>query len=213
MIRDLLIMDNFTIIILVNLFLILTSKLVDLSKFNSFLYIYINNSFLRYNNSENNFFNGFNLLLTTNFLLSISLYITIISSYINEIEYFNFKYFIKIFVILSIFYFFRFIIEHLLGWAFNIRRFIKSFNFQKNSFNKYLGIILVLINSLLIYSYSSSLIAINISLFLIVLLYLSGLFKIVTLNDNLIYPNLFYFILYLCTLEIIPILYLIQELV
>jgi hypothetical protein len=48
---------------------------------------------------------------------------------------------------------------------------------------------------------------------LIVLLYLSGLFKIVTLNDNLIYPNLFYFILYLCTLEIIPILYLIQELV
>ena len=213
MIRDYLILDNVTIVILINLFLILTSKLIDLSKFNSFLYIYINNSFLRYNNSENNFFNGFNLLLSLNFLFSISLYITILSSNYNQIKYFNFAYFIKIFGLILIFYLIKFLIELLIGWAFNIRKFIKSFSFQKTSFNKYLGIILVLINSLLIFSFSNSLIATNISLILVVILYLTGLFKVATLNDNLIISNLFYFILYLCTLEFVPILYLIYKLV
>ena len=51
------------------------------------------------------------------------------------------------------------------------------------------------------------------SIFFVISLYLIGLYKVIRLNDNLILSNMFYFILYLCTLEIVPILFFINELI
>ena len=93
----------------------------------------------------------------------------------------------------------------LIGWAFDISKFVNLFNSQKTSFNKFIGIIIVLLNSFAIYSFPNSVIFTNISIFLVISLYLVGLYKVIRLNDNLILSNMFYFILYLCTLEIVPI--------
>ena len=72
---------------------------------------------------------------------------------------------------------------------------------------------MILLNSLAIYSFPNSVTFTKISIFLVISLYLVGLYKVIRLNDNLILSIMFYFILYLCTLEIVPILFFINELI
>ena len=215
MIRDYILFDGFTIIILLNIIIVTIAKTLNNSKFKQFLLIYLNNSFLKFSSNDNSFLSSFNSLLNVNYIISLSVYISILISY--NLNGFNNNFEISIFfttlIFIIAFIYTKYLIEILIGWAFNIRKFVVSFNLQKNSFNKLIGIIMILLNSFAIYSFPNSVIFTNISIFLVISLYLVGLYKVIRLNDNLILSNMFYFILYLCTLEIVPILFFINELI
>ena len=215
MIRDYILFDGFTIIILLNIIIVTIAKTLNNSKFKQFLLIYLNNSFLKFSSNDNSFLSSFNSLLNVNYIISLSVYISILISY--NLHGFNNNFEISIFfttlIFIIAFIYTKYLIEILIGWAFNIRKFVVSFNLQKNSFNKLIGIIMILLNSLAIYSFPNSVTFTNISIFLVISLYLVGLYKVIRLNDNLILSNMFYFILYLCTLEIVPILFFINELI
>ena len=215
MIRDYILFDGFTIIILLNIIIVTIAKTLNNSKFKQFLQIYLNNSFLKFSSNDNSFLSSFNSLLNVNYIISLSVYISILISY--NLHGFNNNFEISIFfttlLFIVAFIYTKYLIEILIGWAFNIRKFVVSFNLQKNSFNKLIGIIMILLNSLAIYSFPNSVTFTNISIFLVISLYLVGLYKVIRLNDNLILSNMFYFILYLCTLEIVPILFIINELI
>lgn len=215
MIRDYISFDGFTIIILLNIIIVTIAKTLNNSKFKQFLLIYLNNSFLKFSSNDNSFLSSFNSLLNVNYIISISVYISILISY--NLHGFNNNFEISIFfttlLFIVAFIYTKYLIEILIGWAFNIRKFVVSFNLQKNSFNKLIGIIMILLNSLAIYSFPNSVAFTKISIFLVISLYLVGLYKVIRLNDNLILSNMFYFILYLCTLEIVPILFFINELI
>ena len=215
MIRDYILFDGFTIIILLNIIIVTIAKTLNNSKFKQFLLIYLNNSFLKFSSNDNSFLSSFNSLLNVNYIISLSVYISILISY--NLHGFNNNFEISIFfttlLFIVAFIYTKYLIEILIGWAFNIRKFVVSFNLQKNSFNKLIGIIMILLNSLAIYSFPNSVTFTKISIFLVISLYLVGLYKVIRLNDNLILSNMFYFILYLCTLEIIPILFFINELI
>ena len=215
MIRDYILFDGFTIIILLNIIIVTIAKTLNNSKFKQFLLIYLNNSFLKFSSNDNSFLSSFNSLLNVNYIISLSVYISILISY--NLHGFNNNFEISIFfttlIFIIAFIYTKYLIEILIGWAFNIRKFVVSFNLQKNSFNKLIGIIMILLNSLAIYSFPNSVTFTNISIFLVISLYLIGLYKVIRLNDNLILSNMFYFILYLCTLEIVPILFIINELI
>ena len=175
MIREYILFDGFTIIILLNIIIVTIAKALNNSKFKQFIFIYLNNSFLKFSTSNNSFLSSFNSLLNINYLISISVYISILLSYSPSGTNNNFD--------ISIF------------------------------FNKLIGIIIILFNSLSIYSFPGSITFIKITIFFVISLYLIGLYKVIRLNDNLILSNMFYFILYLCTLEIVPILFFINELI
>lgn len=215
MIRDYILFDGFTIIILLNIIIVTIAKTMNNSKFKQFLLIYLNNSFLKFSSNDNSFLSSFNSLLNVNYIISLSVYISILISY--NLHGFNNNFEISIFfttlLFIVAFIYTKYLIEILIGWAFNIRKFVVSFNLQKNSFNKLIGIIMILLNSLAIYSFPNSVTFTKISIFLVISLYLVGLYKVIRLNDNLILSNMFYFILYLCTLEIVPILFFINELI
>ena len=215
MIRDYILFDGFTIIILLNVIIVTIAKTLNNSKFKQFLFIYLNNSFLKFKSNDNSFLSSFNSLLNVNYIISLSVYISILFS--NNLYGFNNNFETSIFfttlVFIVVFIYTKYFIEILIGWAFNISKFVVSFNLQKNSFNKLLGIFIILLNSLAIYSFPNSIIFIKISIFFIISLYVVGLYKVIRLNDNLILSNMFYFILYLCTLEIVPILFIINELI
>ena len=215
MIRDYILFDGFTIIILLNLIIVTIAKTLNNSKFKQFIFIYLNNSFLKFNTNNNSFLSSFNSLLNINYLISLSVYISIIISYssygINN--NFEISIFFKTLLIVIVFVYAKYLIELLVGWAFSISKFIVTFNLQKNNFNKLIGIIIILLNSLAIYSFPNSMTFIKMSIFFVISLYLIGLYKVIRLNDNLILSNMFYFILYLCTLEIVPILFFINELI
>lgn len=215
MIRDYISFDGFTIVVLLNIIIVTIAKTLNNSKFKQFLLIYLNNSFLKFSSNDNSFLSSFNSLLNVNYIISLSVYISILISY--NLHGFNNNFEISIFfttlLFIVAFIYTKYLIEILIGWAFNIRKFVVSFNLQKNSFNKLIGIIMILLNSLAIYSFPNSVTFTKISIFLVISLYLVGLYKVIRLNDNLILSNMFYFILYLCTLEIVPILFFINELI
>ena len=121
--------------------------------------------------------------------------------------------YLKTLLYFILFIYSKYLLEIVIGWSFKIDKFVKTFNKQRNSFNKFIGIIIILLNSLTVYTFPNSLAFLKISIIIIVILYIIGLYKTVRLNDNLVIPNMFYFILYLCTLEIMPILFIINELV
>ena len=200
MIRDYILFDGFTIIILLNVIIVTIAKTLNNSKFKQFLFIYLNNSFLKFKSNDNSFLSSFNSLLNVNYIISLSVYISILFS--NNLYGFNNNFETSIFfttlVFIVVFIYTKYFIEILIGWAFNISKFVVSFNLQKNSFNKLLGIFIILLNSLAIYSFPNSIIFIKISIFLVISLYVVGLYKVIRLNDNLILSNMFYFILYLC---------------
>lgn len=215
MIREYILFDGFTIIILLNIIIVTIAKALNNSKFKQFIFIYLNNSFLKFSTSNNSFLSSFNSLLNINYLISLSAYISILMSYSQSGTNNNFdiSIFFKTLFFVAVFIYTKYLFEILVGWSFNIRKFIIAFNLQKNSFNKLIGIIIILFNSLSIYSFPGSITFIKITIFFVISLYLIGLYKVIRLNDNLILSNMFYFILYLCTLEIVPILFFINELI
>ena len=81
MIRDYILFDGFTIIILLNIIIVTIAKALNNSKFKQFIFIYLNNSFLKFNTNSNSFLSSFNSLLNINYLISLSVYISIIISY------------------------------------------------------------------------------------------------------------------------------------
>ena len=213
MLRDYILFDGFTIIILLNIIIVTIAKTLNNSKFKQFLFLYLNNSFLKFSSKNNSFLSSFNSLLNINYIISLSVYISILFSF-NLYGFnnnFELSVFLTTFLVLVAFIYTKYLIEILVGWAFNINKFIISFNLQKNSFNKLIGLIMILLNSLAIYSFPNSITFIKISIFFVISLYLIGLYKVIRLNDNLILSNMFYFILYLCTLEIVPILFFLNE--
>ena len=214
MIRDYILFDGFTIIILINILLITIAKSLNNSKFNYFLQIYLNNSFIKFNSNENNYLSSFNSLLNTNFIISSSLFISTLYFY-NTFGNIGFEIFLylKTLLYFILFIYSKYLLEIVIGWSFKIDKFVTTFNKQRNSFNKLIGIIIILLNSLTIYTFPNSLAFLKISIIIIVILYTIGLYKAVRLNDNLVLPNMFYFILYLCTLEILPILFIINKIV
>ena len=215
MIRDYILFDGFTIIILLNIIIVTLAKALNNSKFKQFIFIYLNNSYLKFSTNNNSFLSSFNSLLNINYLISLSVYISIFLSYSNPgvNNNFDISIFLKTLFVVVLFIYTKYLFEILVGWSFNIRKVIITFNLQKNSFNKLIGIIIILFNSLSIYSFPGSVTFIKISVFFVILLYLVGLYKVIILNDKLILSNMFYFILYLCTLEIVPILFFINELI
>ena len=87
MIREYILFDGFTIIILLNVIIVTIAKTLNNSKFKQFLFIYLNNSFLKFKSNDNSFLSSFNSLLNVNYIISLSVYISILFS--NNLYGFN----------------------------------------------------------------------------------------------------------------------------
>jgi len=112
--------------------------------------------------------------------------------------------FIQIITFLIYFVFSKFLIEKIIATAFNIEEVIEQFNLQKVIFRTYIGLFLLPINIILFY-YDSISRDFMITLISIVLISIIFTYLVSIKNyQKLIFSKLFYFILYLCALEIAP---------
>ena len=87
---------------------------------------------------------------------------------------------------------------------FEIDKLIDQYLFQKISYKNFIGLFLVPVNLILLFSITPSLIILYIIIFLLLIVNIMGLITTIKTHQSLIKRNLFYFILYLCTLEITP---------
>ena len=90
------------------------------------------------------------------------------------------------------------------GFIFNSNRTISELIFKKLSYLNYSALIMFASNIILCYVLKDSLIVVYVSFFLILLINTIGWVTLLRNHQNFLAANFFYFILYLCALEIAP---------
>ena len=112
--------------------------------------------------------------------------------------------FIRIFTFFGVFVLSKFLIEKIIATIFNIDEFAEQFNLQKVSYRTFIGIVLLPVNIYLFYQENSSKVFIFGLIFVILAINLYAYLISLKIYQNIIANKLFYFILYLCALEIAP---------
>ena len=209
MIRDILLKDAFTVIILSLIIIITLIKYNNHKKFNSLLKIFWNSSYLKKYKYEKITYYPFDYILQINFVVSLGLFAFIYTIIYNGNNLaFNFLEFINIIQIIITFLILKNLSEIVISWVFNIQWMTKLYLNEKINYNSLIGLIILPINILILYFFNPSINIIFIFIYIILLLKLTAYINSFILHQKTIKKNWFYFILYLCTLEIIPYLLL-----
>jgi len=168
------------------------AKLIYSDKYNN---VYKDNSNLR---------SGFTISLFFIQIISLAFFIQLSLSFFGYASKTDWIFYIQTITFLFYFVLSKFLIEKIIATAFNIDEFIEQFNLQKVIYRTYIGLFILPINVILFYydniSRSIPLLILGIILTVNTFAY----FVSVKNYQNLIFSKLFYFILYLCALEIAP---------
>jgi len=112
--------------------------------------------------------------------------------------------FVQIFTLIGVFILSKYLIEKIIATSFNIEEFNELFNLHKVNYRTYIGLLLLPVNIFLFYNTSQHPVVIYIIIALIIAASIISYLVSLRIYQNLILGKLFYFILYLCTLEIAP---------
>lgn len=181
----------------------LTRSLFE-TRFAEFSRLGISDKYIKVYRDNSNLMSWFNVLLFALHLISLAFFI--------QLTLYNFGYadkgdwllFIRIFGLLGVFILSKYLIEKIIAASFNIDEFVEQFNLQKVSYRTYVGLLLLPVDIILYFNTGTPK---NLFLVLIgMILLINALTYIVSLRNyqNILMGKLFYFILYLCALEIAP---------
>lgn len=153
------------------------------------------------NHMKSSFTVGLFFVQVVSFAFFILLSINIFDNTVKKTDWILF---IQIATFLLYFILGKYLIEKIVAASFNIDEFVELFNSQKVTYRTYIGVLILPINAILFY-YSNipkiiPLVIIGIALCISVYSY----FISIKTYQNVIISKLFYFILYLCALEIAP---------
>ncbi|TXE19407.1 DUF4271 domain-containing protein [Psychroserpens burtonensis] len=208
MLRDVISNDWFTIFLVLGLGLITVSKFLFAHRFKDFLVVIGNSKYLKIYAREQKFIDGFDALLFFNGILSVSIFAFLSYSVLVNSSEFNINQFFKLLFGIGVLFLMKVLLERLIASLFNIDEVVDSYLFQKTTFKNYSGFILLPINCLLIYALEPTKNLIYVIIGLIILINIVGFATSFKNNQKLLINNIFYFILYLCALEIGPYLIL-----
>lgn len=206
MLRDVSSNELFTILMVICLVFIALAKLISPKRFDDFLLVLGNSKYLKIYIKEQKFFDKFDALLFINLIISASIFGFLIYRFSSDgvIEEPSINLMFKFVVGIGVFILIKVLLERLIGSVFEIDKMIDDYLFQKITYNNYLGILLLPINAILIYSLTPSLKIIYAIIILLLIVVILGTITSFKAHQSLLKQNLFYFILYLCALEIAP---------
>ena len=108
---------------------------------------------------------------------------------------------------LLFFIFSQLLTQLIIAWVFNFKKLINFYLKQKMTLANGFLIFIFLINTCVSYSQNYLNMFLSISLIFIISYIIFSFLKVLSKHKKIISENLFYFILYLCTLEIIPLFF------
>ncbi|HLV39476.1 DUF4271 domain-containing protein [Xanthomarina sp.] len=196
--------DFFTIIIIVSLVFVAITKLLFEKRFNHFVTILINSSYLKIYSKDQRFIDLFDSLLFVNLLFSTAIFSFISYSVLFEPLEITTPFILKLCFVIGAFILIKVLLERVLGSLFSIDNLIDRYLFQKTSYKNFLGLMLIPVNVILLYGINPNKSIIITAITLLLLINIIGLLTSYKSNLNLIKRDFFYFILYLCALEIGP---------
>lgn len=204
MLREVLFNDLYTAIIMVSLTIIVSAKLLNFNRFTDFIRLFGTSNYLRIYFKGHTFLDAFDVLLFLNFCINGALTgLLTYNHFAKKLEVDAFL-FLKLVVLLGIWLLLKIVFKLGIGYVFDIPKLFHSYVFQQVSFMNFLGVILLPLNSLLIFGLPNHHLLLVSTLVISGVILVSGLMKSIKTYQKLLINNFFYFILYLCTLEIGP---------
>jgi len=204
MLRHIISNDIFTILLVVCLVLIAFSKALFPKRFNDFVYVLGNFKYLKIYARDQKFIDGFDALLFANLTISSSIFgYLVYTNMIGDIAD-VYTYLLKICVAIGVFFLSKILLERLIGSLFNIDDIISVYVFQKMSYKNFFGLLLLPVNALLLYRLIPTSIILNSVIIFFISINCIAILSSYKTYQSSIKTNFFYFILYLCALEISP---------
>ncbi|WP_333694227.1 DUF4271 domain-containing protein [Flavobacterium sp.] len=196
--------DWATVLFVLCLVLVVVTKTFFEARFSEFIRLIATDKYIKIYKDPSHIMSWFTISLFVVQLISFSFFILILLDFVGLGSKTDGIKFIQIITLLGVFVLSKYLIEKIIATSFNIEDFTEQFNLQKVSYRTLLGLILLPINVLLYYnSFSSEILLYGILAFVLIF---NGFTYLLSLKSyqNLLFSKLFYFILYLCALEIAP---------
>ena len=184
--------------------LIAITKTAFETRFSEFIRILVSDKYIKVYKDTSHLMSGFTILLFIVQIISFSFFIQLVLNYLGYVSKTDWVIFLRIFTFFGIFVLSKFLIEKIVAAVFNIEEFAEQFNLQKVSYRTFIGLVLMPINIYLFYDNTSSNVVIYCTIVVILIINLFSYLISLKIYQNLLIGKLFYFILYLCALEIAP---------
>lgn len=201
--------DWLTIVIVSCFILLAVAKSLNEAKFREFLVLAFNDSQILKPKKDKRNNQSMSMVLFAIQLLSVSVFLFMACQTWGVYDTLEpFILFVRIFIFLGLFVGVKYFVEKVVGVLFVIEESIEQYHQKKLAYRNYFGFLLLPINCLFIYTFEPTKWVFWITGGVILILNVVSLIIIFRRNENIIYNNPFYFILYLCALEIAPYLIL-----
>ncbi len=196
--------DWATIIFIVCLALIALNRAVFETRFSEFIKLAWSDKYAKIYKDSGNIMSWFTISMFTVQIISFAFIIQFFLSYYGIVQKNSWVSYIQIITLTAVFILSKYLIEKIIATAFNIEEFNEQFNLRKVNYRTYTGLILLPANIILFYNTAPNLAVLYIITGIIILSSIYSYLISLRIYQNLIISKLFYFILYLCALEIAP---------
>nr|WP_064715679.1 DUF4271 domain-containing protein [Flavobacterium succinicans] len=196
--------DWATALFVLSLVLIALTKSMYENRFNEFTKLIYSDKYVKMYRDSSHLMSGFTIALFIVQIISFAFFLQLFLSYYGRASKSDWMLFIQLFTFLTYFILAKFLLEKIIATAFKIEDVMEQFNLKKVTYRTYIGLIMLPIDLILYYF---DVFSKNIFLPILVILLIINLFTyLLTIKkyQSLIMSKLFYFILYLCALEIAP---------
>ncbi len=199
-------LDWITILLFVSLVVLALGKYLFQSRFLNFIILPFNNKYVVLYNKKGRLLNWFHILLTLFQLINLSLFLFLIQKtfFANTLENFILTPFVIILIGVILFQLVKLLLQFTKGFVFNTQELISEVLFSKLSYFNHSSLVMFVSNVILVYIAKDAKIVFYTAFILIVFINAIGLAKLLKNHQKAIIPYFFYFILYLCALEIAP---------
>ncbi|MSP85129.1 MAG: DUF4271 domain-containing protein [Flavobacteriaceae bacterium] len=196
--------DWATALFIFSFVLIAVTKSIFENRFNEFSRLIFSDKYIKVYKDSGQIMSLFTVILFIVQLISFSFFIHLLLYSFGNILKSDWLTYIQIFTFLTVYILSKYLIEKIIATAFDIEEFTEQFNLQKVSYRTYIGVFLLPINCFLFYY--ETIFQKFILVFGAIVLLINLFTYLLSLKNyqNILFGKLFYFILYLCTLEIAP---------
>jgi len=196
--------DWATVLFVFCLVLIAVTRSVFENRFLDFSKLIFSDKYIKIYKDSSNLMSWFNVSLFAVQIISFAFFLQFLLSYFGYVSQADWIVYIQLITLIGVFILSKYLIEKIISVSFNIEEFIEQFNLQKVSYRTYVGLVLLPVNMILFYN--DDVPKTVVYLIIVIILVINALTYLNSLKiyQNLIISKLFYFILYLCALEIAP---------
>jgi hypothetical protein len=197
--------DLLTLIILLVLLLLVLAKKMFQPRFEDFVSLVTSGKYMVIKSREHKALFGFNILMFIVHVLSVSLFLFILyRAFVpSNIENTG-MILLRIITGYSFFVLLKIFVEKIIANVFDIDEYIDHYLFQKHTYRNFISIILFPFSIFLVYTDNLNNVLLYIILGLFFIAMILAFVRIIIKNEGQVASYWFYFILYLCALEITP---------